>query len=42
MCIAPEARDFASLASDPITDGVRVDSPQPAFPRLELPAEAAA
>jgi methionyl-tRNA synthetase len=42
MCIAPEARDFASLASDPTTDGVRVDSPQPAFPRLELPAEAAA
>ncbi len=42
LCIPAGARDFAALAADPALGAIRVDNPTPAFPRLELPAEAVA
>src|SRR6478609_1490679 len=39
LCIPAEARDFAALAAE--INAVRVDNPTPAFPRLEMPTEAA-
>ncbi len=39
LCTPQGARDFAALEQD--TSAVRVDNPRPAFPRLELPEEAA-
>jgi methionyl-tRNA synthetase len=39
LCIPAEARDFVALAAE--IEQVRVDSPTPAFPRLEMPEEAA-
>ena len=41
LCIAAEARDFASLATDPALGAIRVDNPVPVFPRLEMSEEAA-
>ncbi len=42
LCIPPEARDFAALNHDPALAEIRVESPSPAFPRLDMPEEAAA
>ncbi|MBC7159807.1 MAG: methionine--tRNA ligase [Porphyrobacter sp.] len=42
LCIAPADRSFAALAHDPAMGPIRVDNPRPVFPRLDLPAEAAA
>ena len=40
LCISKGERNFAALtASDPARGAIRVDAPQPQFPRLELPAE---
>jgi methionyl-tRNA synthetase len=39
LCVPAEARDFAALAAD--LGAIRVDNPTPAFPRLEMPDEAA-
>jgi hypothetical protein len=39
LCIPAEARDFAALTVD--LDAVKVVNPTPAFPRLEMPEEAA-
>ena len=41
LCIDPAERDLAALASDPALGTIRVDSPSPVFPRLEMPAELA-
>jgi methionyl-tRNA synthetase len=42
LCIPAAARDYAALDQD-IADGpIRVEAPSPVFPRLELPADAAA
>ncbi|AKH41604.1 methionyl-tRNA synthetase [Altererythrobacter atlanticus] len=41
LCVAQDARDFAALAHDPAMDEIRVDQPSPAFPRLDMPEEAA-
>lgn len=38
LSIAADARDFAALADDIALGEIRVDSPSPAFPRLEMPA----
>lgn len=38
LSIAADARDFAALAHDIALGEIRIDSPSPAFPRLELPA----
>ena len=42
LCIPKGERDFAALAADPAEGPIRVDNPTPAFPRLEMPEEAAA
>lgn len=42
LCIAPADRSFAALAHDPAMGPISVDNPRPVFPRLDLPAEAAA
>ena len=42
LCIPPADRSFAALANDPAMGPIRVDNPRPVFPRLDLPAEAAA
>jgi len=42
LCVAAGERDFAALASDPAEGEIRVDSPSPVFPRLELPEKATA
>jgi methionyl-tRNA synthetase len=39
LCVPVEARDFAALGGE--IASVRVDNPTPAFPRLEMPEEAA-
>ncbi|HEU4650011.1 MAG TPA: methionine--tRNA ligase [Croceibacterium sp.] len=39
LCVPAGARDFAALADE--IECVRVDTPTPAFPRLEMPEEAA-
>ncbi len=39
LCIAPDQRDLKALADDPALGEIRVDTPTPVFPRLELPAE---
>lgn len=36
LCIADDARDYAALAQDLAMGPITVDSPKPAFPRLEL------
>jgi methionyl-tRNA synthetase len=42
LCIDPDSRDLAALAStDPALGAIRVDSPTPIFPRLEMPVETA-
>jgi len=41
LCIPADARGFASLDDDFSQQPIRVENPSPAFPRLELPAEAA-
>ncbi|WP_336986460.1 methionine--tRNA ligase [Altererythrobacter aquiaggeris] len=40
LCIPADARDFAALDQDITLGEIRVDSPAPAFPRLEMPAAA--
>jgi methionyl-tRNA synthetase len=41
LCIPADARDLAALAAgDPALGAIRVENPAPAFPRLEMPAEA--
>lgn len=40
LCVPADRRDFAALQGNERADTVRVDSPAPVFPRLELPAEA--
>ncbi len=40
LCIPADARGLAALAEDPALGPIRVDSPSPVFPRLEMPAEA--
>ena len=42
LCIPKGERDFAALAADTAEGPIRVDNPTPAFPRLEMPEEAAA
>ncbi len=43
LCIPAEQRDLAALTGeDPALGAIRVDSPAPVFPRLEMPAESAA
>lgn len=43
LCIPADARDLAALAAmDPALGAIRVDSPSPVFPRLDLPAGDAA
>jgi methionyl-tRNA synthetase len=42
LCTGAEARDFAALTEDPAVGPIRIENPAPAFPRLELPEEAAA
>ncbi|MEO0063049.1 MAG: Methionine--tRNA ligase [Pseudomonadota bacterium] len=42
LCVPADARDYAALAVDPALGTIRVDTPTPAFPRLELPQEAGA
>ena len=43
LSISAGERDFAALtASDPALGPIRVEAPQPQFPRFELPVEAAA
>jgi methionyl-tRNA synthetase len=42
LCIPPDARDFAALEQDPALGPIRIDSPQPVFPRLDLPEKNAA
>ena len=42
LCIPPADRSFPALAHDPAMGPIRVDNPRPVFPRLDLPAEAAA
>jgi methionyl-tRNA synthetase len=37
MCIPDDARDFRALAQDATSQSVQVDSPKPAFPRLDPP-----
>ena len=42
LCIPQEQRDLAALSGeDPALGAIRVESPTPVFPRLDLPAEAA-
>lgn len=41
LCISTDARDFAALAHDIALGEIRVESPTPAFPRLEMPEEVA-
>jgi methionyl-tRNA synthetase len=41
LCIPVGERDFAALDTDPALGPISVDSPTPAFPRLELAEEAA-
>lgn len=42
MCIPEDSRDFAALEQGEPADSVRVDSPTPVFPRLEMPESEAA
>lgn len=37
LCIADDARNYAALSTDPALGEIRVESPKPAFPRLDLP-----
>ncbi|OJW68972.1 MAG: methionine--tRNA ligase [Sphingomonadales bacterium 63-6] len=39
LCIPGDARNFAALAQDNALGAIRVDSPTPVFPRLEMPVE---
>ena len=39
LCIPADQRDYAALANDPALGPIRIDSPSPVFPRLEVPAE---
>ena len=41
LCIPEDQRDYAALTTDPAAGEIRVENPAPAFPRLELPEEAA-
>ena len=41
LCVPDEGRTYASLAHDLALGEIRVDSPKPAFPRLEMPESAA-
>jgi methionyl-tRNA synthetase len=41
LCVAPEQRNFIALAGAGAMEAVKVDNPTPAFPRLEMPADAA-
>jgi methionyl-tRNA synthetase len=38
LCIPTNERDFAALETDPALGTIRVDTPSPVFPRLEMPA----
>jgi methionyl-tRNA synthetase len=38
LCVPGDRRDFAALAEDPADGTIRVENPQPVFPRLELSA----
>lgn len=42
LSIPAEARDYAALGEDIALGTIRIDSPKPVFPRLEMPAEAEA
>ncbi|MXP25180.1 methionine--tRNA ligase [Altererythrobacter indicus] len=37
LCVAGDDRNYAALNTDPALGEIRVDSPTPAFPRLEMP-----
>ncbi|MCP5389359.1 MAG: methionine--tRNA ligase [Novosphingobium sp.] len=41
LCVPDDQRDYAALTTDLAAGEIRVENPAPAFPRLELPEEAA-
>jgi methionyl-tRNA synthetase len=41
LCVPADARDHAALAQDIALGAIRVENPAPAFPRLDMPEDAA-